>query len=208
MSQHTTTTTTTTEPPPPDSLTIPILPPPELSTETDPPDPTPAPKDEEPLPVPDPENPPESEEDIINMETWDQIIELDDNPNHDFSKGMTWAYFAQAEKTFKDIDEALSKKDLNHLSSLGHFLKGSSAALGLSKVQASCEKIQHYGKMRDEEAVKETDKNLSKEESLSRITALRKQVQKDYIIAERWLKNWYKNNATYEPEASDGERDS
>jgi len=40
------------------------------------------------------------------------------------------------------------KKDgdyLKTLSELGHFLKGSSATLGLTKVKDSCEKIQHYG---------------------------------------------------------------
>lgn len=43
------------------------------------------------------------------------------------------------------------KNALAELSSLGHFLKGSSAALGIIKVQASCEKMQHYGNKRDEE---------------------------------------------------------
>lgn len=39
--------------------------------------------------------------------------------------------------------------DLNNLSSLGHFLKGSSATLGLVKLQRSCEHIQNYGKNKD-----------------------------------------------------------
>ena len=34
--------------------------------------------------------------------------------------------------------------------SLGHFLKGSSATPGLTKVKDSCEKIQHYGARKDE----------------------------------------------------------
>lgn len=40
--------------------------------------------------------------------------------------------------------------DLDELSSLGHFLKGSSATLGLTKVKDACEKIQHYGAKKDE----------------------------------------------------------
>jgi osomolarity two-component system, phosphorelay intermediate protein YPD1 len=36
------------------------------------------------------------------------------------------------------------------LSQLGHFLKGSSATLGLIKVRDSCEKIQNYGANKDE----------------------------------------------------------
>jgi len=37
-----------------------------------------------------------------------------------------------------------------HFSSLGHFLKGSSATLGLIKVKDYCEKIQHFGDKKDE----------------------------------------------------------
>lgn len=40
-------------------------------------------------------------------------------------------------------------KDLPELSSLGHFLKGSSATLGFNKVRDECEKIQHYGQKKD-----------------------------------------------------------
>ena len=41
-------------------------------------------------------------------------------------------------------------RDLAQLSALGHFLKGSSATLGLTKVKDSCEKIQHFGAHKDE----------------------------------------------------------
>lgn len=33
---------------------------------------------------------------------------------------------------------------------MGHFLKGSSATLGFTKVKDECEKIQHYGHRKDE----------------------------------------------------------
>jgi HPt (histidine-containing phosphotransfer) domain-containing protein len=75
------------------------------------------------------------------------------------------------------------------LSALGHFLKGSSAALGVSKVKDSCEKIQHYGQCRDEE--KGTD--LSEKEALDMIQMLLLQVKEDYAAAERWLSNWLSN---------------
>lgn len=42
------------------------------------------------------------------------------------------------------------EKDLEKLSSLGHFLKGSSATLGFNKIRDECEKIQHYGHKKDE----------------------------------------------------------
>lgn len=81
-------------------------------------------------------------------------------------------------------------KDLAKLSSLGHFLKGSSAALGVAKVQASCERIQHYGQRRDEEA----GVNISDEEALSKIESLLVNVKKEYEDAEKWLKDWYRQH--------------
>ena len=90
-----------------------------------------------------------------------------------------------------DPSQTLSEsKNLAELSSLGHFLKGSSAALGVAKVQASCERMQHYGQQRDEEA----GTKLSDEEALNRIGTLLEQVKKEYGDAEKWLKNWYKEH--------------
>lgn len=83
------------------------------------------------------------------------------------------------------------KKDLPKLSSLGHFLKGSSAALGVSAVQATCEHIQHYGALRDE--TKGTD--LTPDEALAKIGPLLQRVKKEYGIAEKWLQKWYKEHA-------------
>ena len=54
--------------------------------------------------------------------------------------------------------------DLHELSQLGHFLKGSSATLGLTKVKDACEKIQHYGARKDESGtVDEPDDSKSLE---------------------------------------------
>ena len=43
-----------------------------------------------------------------------------------------------------------ASQDLPELSSLGHFLKGSSATLGFVKVKDQCELIQHFGAQKDE----------------------------------------------------------
>lgn len=126
------------------------------------------------------------QDEIIEMETFQQIIDLDEDDDREFSIGMVEAYFLQASQTFEDMDTALTNKNLEQLSSLGHFLKGSSAALGVSKVKDSCEKIQHYGQCRDEEL----DKDLTKAEALDLIEKLLVQVKEDYAVAERWLKNW------------------
>ncbi|KAF8967072.1 signal transduction histidine kinase, partial [Flammula alnicola] len=130
--------------------------------------------------------------DLINMDTFTQILELDeDEDDHDFSKPMVWEYFEQAEKTFLDMDHAVEKKDLPQLSSLGHFLKGSSAALGLSRVQDSCEKIQHYGHLRDEDA----KKDLTADEAFNAIVKMLKRVQLQYNEAQLWLKDFYGDEA-------------
>lgn len=154
------------------------------------------------------------EENVIDLETFNQILDLDEDDTHDFSLGMAEAYFAQASTTFVDMDNALyvppsvasdrgclpalfadsEGKDLAKLSSLGHFLKGSSAALGVSAVQASCEDIQHYGALRDEEH----GTDLTEADALAKIGPLLKRVKREYAVAERWLQNWYKEHVVPE----------
>jgi HPt (histidine-containing phosphotransfer) domain-containing protein len=128
--------------------------------------------------------------DMVDMETFQQILELDEDGTREFSRGMSWAYFSQVDTTFKDMDKAFEAKNLKKLSELGHFLKGSSAALGVSKVQASCEKIQHYGALRDEEE----DKDLSEGAALDKIERLLGTVKEEYSAASEWMKRWYLEN--------------
>jgi len=85
------------------------------------------------------------------MPTFEQILEMDDDEEErEFSKSIVYDFFEQAESTFEKMENALKDRDLPQLSSLGHFLKGSSATLGLIKVRDSCEKIQHFGAKKDE----------------------------------------------------------
>ncbi|KAF8195494.1 signal transduction histidine kinase [Pholiota molesta] len=120
------------------------------------------------------------------MDTFNQILELDeDEDTHDFSQPMVWEYFEQAEKTFNDMDIALKKRNLDGLSSLGHFLKGSSAALGLSRVQDSCEKIQHLGHLQDGEH------EIKEDEALAKIMKMIKRVRSQYSEAKSWLIDFF-----------------
>jgi len=171
--------------------------------------PVPAPKDAKakesesstPRPPPVPESVPDPpvDSEIIDMSIFEQILELDDDGTHEFSKEMVTAYFAQANSTFGDMDQALADKKLPELSALGHFLKGSSAALGIHKVQATCEKMQHYGALRDEDA----DKDLTPTEALDKIKALIGEVKAEHKDAERWLKKWYNDQKDpFDDEAS------
>ena len=75
-----------------------------------------------------------------------------------------------------------------NLSSLGHFLKGSSATLGMTKVKDSCEKIQHYGAHKDD-AGQPTD--MEDTLLLKKIKATVATVKVEYKEAERILKQFY-----------------
>ncbi|KDQ09858.1 hypothetical protein BOTBODRAFT_116495, partial [Botryobasidium botryosum FD-172 SS1] len=132
--------------------------------------------------------PQDGEEEIIDWETFNQILEMDEEDDHEFSISIMQNYFEQAVAKFKEMDAALCKKDLASLSSLGHFLKGSSAALGIQKVQHSCERMQHYGKLRDEDA----GTDLSPADALAKISALLAVVKVQHYAAEKWLKDYFK----------------
>lgn len=83
-------------------------------------------------------------------------------------------------------------RDLSQLSSLGHFLKGSSATLGLTKVKDSCEKIQHYGAKKDDTGTRDEP---SDETCLSRIKETLALVREEYNEVEKVLKRFYETNA-------------
>lgn len=101
------------------------------------------------------------------------------------------------------------EKDLAEISSLGHFLKGSSATLGLTKVkvsnrhhlvlaqwkpaakhrpQDSCEKLQHYGQKRDEAG---TGEITDEEVCLNKISETLVAVKEEYAEVEKVLRKFY-----------------
>lgn len=80
------------------------------------------------------------------------------------------------------------KKELDVLSSLGHFLKGSSATLGLTKVKDSCEKIQHYGQKKDEAGTTDV---TDEEECLRKVKETLAAVREEYAEVEKVLRKFY-----------------
>ncbi|MCJ1340515.1 hypothetical protein MMC09_005811 [Bachmanniomyces sp. S44760] len=130
----------------------------------------------------------------IDPATFEQILEMDDDEDErEFSRGIVYGFFEQAESTFKNMEMSLQKRDLAELSSLGHFLKGSSATLGLTKVKDSCEKIQHYGSMKDETGtIDETDEV----KCLRRITETLATVKLEYAEAEKRLRRFYHDSGS------------
>ncbi|KAI5818117.1 osomolarity two-component system, phosphorelay intermediate protein YPD1, partial [Pyronema omphalodes] len=128
--------------------------------------------------------------DMIDMATFEQILEMDDDDEKEFSRAIVSGFLEQAHETFGKMDEALKEKDLESLSSLGHFLKGSSATLGLIKVKDYCEKIQHFGTKRDETGTEE----LEEDECLKRIKDSLRQMRIDFDRAELYFQKLYPND--------------
>jgi len=132
-------------------------------------------------------------EDSIDPATFEQILEMDeDEVDREFSKSIVFDFFGQADSTFAKMDTNLEKKEgdyLKTLSELGHFLKGSSATLGLTKVKDSCEKIQHYGSLKDDAGTKDiTEKDA--QEKLKKIIA---QAKTEFKDVKEVLEEFYKD---------------
>ncbi|KAJ4326658.1 Phosphorelay intermediate protein [Fusarium piperis] len=125
--------------------------------------------------------------DGVDMVTFSQILEMDDPDDHDFSSSIVFGFFEQAEETFTQIHEALDKEDLEKLSALGHFLKGSSATLGLVKVRDGCEKIQRYGKHENVDGTPEPDDQVCLQSIKDAFDA----VKTDYADVEKALRLYY-----------------
>jgi len=127
-------------------------------------------------------------DDSIDAPTFEQILEMDDDEEErEFSKSLVYDFFTQAETTFVKMDTNLKDKDLKTLSELGHFLKGSSATLGLTKVKDSCEKIQHYGQKKDETGAHD----ITEEEGLKLLQTTIKQAREEFEDVEKVLKKFY-----------------
>ncbi|KAL5115979.1 Phosphorelay intermediate protein [Pleosporales sp. CAS-2024a] len=132
-------------------------------------------------------------EDSIDPATFEQILEMDeDEVDREFSKSIVFDFFGQADSTFAKMDSNLEKEEddyLETLSGLGHFLKGSSATLGLTKVKDSCEKIQHYGSLKDDAGTKD----ITEEEAKKKLKTIIKQAKEEFSEVKDVLKEFYKD---------------
>lgn len=127
--------------------------------------------------------------DSIDQTTFEQILEMDDDEDErEFSKSIVYDFFQQAQSTFEKMDAKLAKKDLSQLSALGHFLKGSSATLGLTKLKDSCEKIQHFGAHKDETG---THDEPDSDVCLARLKPTIDQAKQEFKDAEKALRRFY-----------------
>ena len=81
---------------------------------------------------------------LVDWAVFSEIVTMDED-EEGFSNSLVEVFVSQVEETFEEIDKYLKEKNLEKLSSSGHFLKGSAAALGLTKISNQCERIQNYG---------------------------------------------------------------
>lgn len=133
---------------------------------------------------------------VIDMDTFSQILEMDDDDTHEFSLSIVENYMEQADATFDSMTKALEAENLAELSRLGHFLKGSSAALGISQVQTGCEAMQHYGQLKHGSS----GAKLDRKEALSLITPLLAKIKEGHAEADKWLRDFYGVEAWSAPE--------
>lgn len=86
-----------------------------------------------------------------------------------------------------------STKKYIHLSELGHFLKGSSATIGLNRVKDTCEKIQYLGAESD----KPVKESIPIDDAAAEIIAnLLKEVRLQYKEAKDRLIDFFENRCT------------
>jgi len=121
---------------------------------------------------------------VVDMEVFGQILELDEGDDQ-FSRDMVQEYLGQTQTTIKLMDESFAKHELIQLSKHGHFLKGSSAALGVVQVQEICEKIQHLGNRIDPD--KGPEVKISAEDAFARIKPLLARLKEEHAAAEKFF---------------------
>jgi len=80
-----------------------------------------------------------------------------------------------------------AKRELNELSALGHFLKGSSATLGFNKIRDSCQVIQQYGHKLNLDGSPEPDEDVC----LEKITDALEKVKVDLAELEKAIKRFF-----------------
>ncbi|KAK6205233.1 putative response regulator phosphotransferase [Scheffersomyces amazonensis] len=81
---------------------------------------------------------------LVEWSVFSELVAMDED-EEGFSKSLFQSFVDQVHDTFQAIDENLKSKNLDQLSGLGHYLKGSAAALGLTTISSQCERIQNYG---------------------------------------------------------------
>lgn len=131
---------------------------------------------------------------LIEWSVFSELVAMDED-EEGFSKSLFETFVEQVKETVQEIDANLAAKNLDKLSSLGHYLKGSAAALGLETISAQCERLQNYGKRINCDGFKlEDEPNLSEDDDEFWIKLIEDALQKakdDFEKARKELNYYY-----------------
>lgn len=106
---------------------------------------------------------------LVDWSIFSELLQMDED-EEGFSKSLVTTFKDQLKGIFGEIEGILSSLqdkevvedlELSKLASLGHYLKGSAALLGLTKIQYQCERIQNYGNKIDEAGHRENQEWLA-----------------------------------------------
>ncbi|KAG8978333.1 hypothetical protein FRB94_013717 [Tulasnella sp. JGI-2019a] len=122
----------------------------------------------------------------IDMNTFQEILDLGED-DESFSKSVVQTYYSQADETLEEMEKALARKDLAQLFSLAYFLKDSSLALGVTKVQATCWTIHINSQLKEDDR----SGDLDKDEAVKRIGLLVERVGGEIDEAKKWFNKFY-----------------
>ncbi|KAG0265419.1 hypothetical protein DFQ27_000633 [Actinomortierella ambigua] len=111
---------------------------------------------------------------IVDEDTFDWLLALDEDNDHEFSESLFTSYFKQAEEALEEMRDALENKNLQELSRLGKLLMDTSAFYGAIKVRNACERLYHYGRCNDGTS------SITAEDALLRIPPLLETMREDY----------------------------
>lgn len=84
--------------------------------------------------------------DEIDIDAFNSLLMLDDDDDdkHEFSRGIVSDFFNSTADILGKMRNNLNIRNYGEVSSLGHFLKGSAAAVGARHVRDLCDGIQNY----------------------------------------------------------------
>ncbi|CAN3371570.1 hypothetical protein DIURU_004010 [Diutina rugosa] len=82
---------------------------------------------------------------LVDWSVFSELIAIMDEDEDGLALSLFQEFVTQFEETSVEIDANLKQGRLDELSKLGHYIKGSAAALGLVKISHQCERIQNYG---------------------------------------------------------------
>jgi len=81
---------------------------------------------------------------LVDESAINQILEMDEDDSHEFSREILQEFFEQLENKVPEFDQFMQKRDFEAIGKLGHFLKGSSAGVGAARIREICDDIQHW----------------------------------------------------------------